>query len=240
VVDDTVTAVRVEIDPSIGSTITVKGSDEFVARVQADLAMLAASPTGQQMLVALDEAAIASQQDGGHFNIGANDGNLVTIVEWDQDSARTSAESGPDALEDEDGPDSGTDVEISYKPRLIHLTRSQNGQDTWIPPVVVLYHELAHAVSFVTGNGETGVYGGPGVDGDLAVPEVERQASGLPVDHDDDPSTPEQVAPQQPIVLTENGLRRELGIPDRTSYENRPQGEEPVPAPPVPPGTIPS
>jgi hypothetical protein len=46
----------------------------------------------------------------------------------------------------------------------------------------------------------------------------ERQAVGLPVDHDGDPSTPEQVDPDHPITYTENGLRREMGLPDRTTY----------------------
>jgi hypothetical protein len=46
----------------------------------------------------------------------------------------------------------------------------------------------------------------------------ERQAVGLPVDHDGDPNTPPIVDPDHPIEYTENGLRRELGLPDRATY----------------------
>ena len=238
--DDTVTAVLIEIDPTMGSTITVEGSDEFVARVEADLAMLASSPTGQQMLVALDDAAIASQQDGGIFNSGANDGNLVTIVEAEGYESEAHGESGPDATEDEDGPDSGTDVEIRYAVRYAVLVRPQGGPDSWMPPIGSLYHEMAHAFSLTTGNGEEGDYAGPGIDGQIPTSDIERQAVGLPVDHDGDPTTPEVPAPQQPEALTENALRTELGIPLRTSYQHRPEVENPEYVPPALPSTAPS
>lgn len=50
------------------------------------------------------------------------------------------------------------------------------------------------------------------------VPNLEREAAGLPIDDDFDPSTPDRIAPQHPYELTENGLRSELGSPHRTEY----------------------
>src|SRR5678815_3904729 len=44
----------VAYDPSLGSSITVNGSDEYRERVMADIEFLRSSPTGQQMLRAFD------------------------------------------------------------------------------------------------------------------------------------------------------------------------------------------
>jgi hypothetical protein len=52
----------------------------------------------------------------------------------------------------------------------------------------------------------------------------ERQAVGLPVDHDSDPGTPDRPADQvvdHPAALTENALRREMGYPDRPGYRHK-------------------
>ena len=83
------------------------------------------------------------------------------------------------------------------------------------PPIVGLYHELAHVYDHEYGTGADGTYTGtdnPGVAND------EREAVGLPIDHDDDPSTPDQLDPDHPWDLTENGLREELGVAPRTQY----------------------
>ena len=59
------------------------------------------------------------------------------------------------------------------------------------PPITVLYHELAHVYDYAHGTGRGRLHrpGQPGVD------NAERVAVGLPIDHDKDPSTPDQLDP---------------------------------------------
>jgi hypothetical protein len=81
--------------------------------------------------------------------------------------------------------------------------------------VVVLYHELAHVEDQFAGTKAPGTYHGPDNPG---VPNREREAVGLPIDDDRDPSTMDRLDSDHPFVLTENGLRAELGLPARLAY----------------------
>ena len=83
------------------------------------------------------------------------------------------------------------------------------------PPITVLYHELAHVYDFVHGTTAEGVYTGPD---NPDVDNAERVAVGLPIDHDNNPSTPDQGDPRHPYDYTENGLRDELGTPRAPRY----------------------
>ncbi|MEU4649445.1 M91 family zinc metallopeptidase [Nocardia fluminea] len=49
----------------------------------------------------------------------------------------------------------------------------------------------------------------------------ERVAVGLPIDHDNNPSTPEQVVTEHPTALTENAMRAEVGLPLREHYDHQ-------------------
>jgi hypothetical protein len=69
----------------------------------------------------------------------------------------------------------------------------------------------------VTGTGLDGDYNGADLN-NTGVDNVERQAVGLAVDHDGDPSTPEQTVDGHPIELTEHGLRDELNLELRPFY----------------------
>ena len=130
----------------------------------------------------------------------------------------------------------GDDVTVSYNPAF----QSRFGGTEASPPVTILFHELAHAWNMTSGNGISGTYenGDDAVDsrvfrtrtvvdadGNVTVQRIyisntERQAVGLPVDHDGDPRTPERLVPWHPGELTENGLRRELGLETREFYLN--------------------
>ncbi|WP_202845330.1 M91 family zinc metallopeptidase [Luteimonas saliphila] len=198
------TVVNVEIDPQVGSTVTVEGSDAFVQRVQADIEFLRGSPNGQRMLAEFDDTA-------------ATRGNSVTIKEL-------SNEHNGFAMPAEDGvtwadvqitngrAGRGVDTDIRYNPSF-HM-------DAFPAPVVVLYHEMSHAYNFANGTLQPGNYNGPDL-ADRGISNSERQAVGLettaaPFDFDGDPATPPTTA--NPDHLTENGLREELGLPDRPSY----------------------
>lgn len=198
------TVVNVEIDPEVGHSIEVTGSDAFRQRVEAEMDFFRASPNGQQMLAEFDKAAEAK-------------GNSVTIRELANEHNGYAATYSNDADIVNGRPGAGGDVDIVYNPTF-HM-------DAFPAPSVVLYHEMSHAYNGVNGTFLGGNYNGDGPDGPTdqrpGVANAERQAVGLettatPFDFDGDPSTPPTT--HNPIHLTENGIRREMGMPDRPSY----------------------
>jgi len=94
------------------------------------------------------------------------------------------------------------------------------------PPIIGLFHELAHVYDFLNQTGASGVHQDPndpdwvtGEDGTPAgAANDERAAVGLPIDHDGDPTTPHRIDPDHPYELTENALRDEMAIPPRRRY----------------------
>ena len=198
------TVVNVEIDATAGSSIRVQGSDAFVQRVEAELEFLRSSPNGQRMLAEFDATA-------------ASKGNTVTIKELSNEHNGYAMPANDDATWPDvqitngvAGP--GVQTDIRYNPSF-HM-------DAFPAPVVVLYHEMSHAYNFVNGSLQPGNYSGPDA-ADRGISNSERQAVGLdttaaPFDFDGDPATPPTTA--NPDHLTENGLREELGLPDRPSY----------------------
>jgi uncharacterized protein YukE len=103
----------------------------------------------------------------------------------------------------------GTNSVINYNTRLDDFRGA--------PPVVVLYHEFAHVYDYMNDTFDPTPYSGDDTV-DHGVKQGERQASGLPIDHDHDPSTPEVIDPDHDFGLTENGLRDEMGLPNRDHY----------------------
>jgi Ca2+-binding RTX toxin-like protein len=90
------------------------------------------------------------------------------------------------------------------------------------PPVVTLFHELAHVYDFTHGTFNPQAYNGASgrdVDGyGNPVTNYERQATGLPIDDDGDPVTANRIDPRHPVQLTENGLRAEMHLAHRDTY----------------------
>jgi hypothetical protein len=205
-VDGAERTVTVELK-DVGGYIKVEGSPEFVERVQADLDMLRSSPRGQMMLEALDQGHHNSRSSmadapviGGFFN----QGDTLTIREYAPppgagDNSFAHADTDPDTK--------GRQLGVDYMPTFDTLYDG--------PPVTILYHELAHVYDFTNETLAPGTYTGADNPG---VPNLEREAAGLPIDHDNDPSTPNQIYPQHPFDYTENGLRDEMGAPDRPRY----------------------
>lgn len=192
--------VNVVLDGKLGTQgVKVEGSEAFRQRVEAEIEFLRSSPNGQQMLAEFDRAAA--------------DGNTVTIRELANEQNGYAQTLGRGNAEISNGKaGEGSDVIISYNPSF-HM-------DAFPAPVVVLYHEMSHAYNGVNGTFQPGTYRGTGPDNGQ-VPNAERQAVGLetsaqPFDFDGNPNTP--ATTHNPIELTENGLRRELGLPDRPSY----------------------
>ena len=194
--DDSTTAehvVHVEITDA-GSRIRIEGSDEFRERVQDDLDTLRSLPNGSQMLAEMDDLTRGLFQD--------------TIV-----------------IREETDPDSGNSVtyrgrvwmthEIHYKPHGLESVDER-------PPVVGLFHEMAHVYDHGNGVAADGNYEGSDTH-DHGVENDERQATGLTVTEDGFwpwDETTERMHPDHPFELTENGLRDALGLPRREHYRD--------------------
>lgn len=195
-------ATFIEIDPD--------SSDEFRERVQADLDMLRASPAGQRMLAEMDDVHNDSEAIAADWPVLggiAYQGNSLTISEGESNTAsyRTNWHLGET-------------YEITYNP-----ARGESSDQR--PPVAGLYHELAHIYDYGNNTSADGRYENPndpdrtvedgrvvGVDND------EREAVGLPIDHDSDPATPERIYPDHPYEYTENAFRDEMGWDRREKY----------------------
>ncbi len=180
----------------LGAAIHVQGSPEFKARVEADLEFLRSSPDGQQMLATFDRGHAA--------------GHELTIVEYQDPRNPDNSATQP----------VGDDALILYNPHLDDIRPNDGSTLLEGPPVAVLYHEMAHADDIMNDTFAPGVYTGAddlGRDGQ-GVPNLEREAAGLPIDGDNNPATPPQLYDRHPYQLTENGLRDEMGAPHREAY----------------------
>ncbi len=65
---------------------------------------------------------------------------------------------------------------------------------------MIPFHEFAHSYNMVTGTGVSGTYNDSDVNNACTVENTERQATGLPLDHDGNSRTPEQLADQLPTA----------------------------------------
>jgi hypothetical protein len=200
-------AVHLEPKPVGNSGVVVQGSAQFVQRVNDDLRLLLSSPTGQRLLAQLERAALHS-------------GHPVTIHEFyprlnGQFVPVPGTESWPFIDNNQPG-------KPSYGGNIWYNTTDIR---PGTPSIVTLFHELCHAYNHVSGTllrGESP----DGIDGAQPrdwVNNHELQAVGLPTsappfDFDHDPSTPPTTT--NPPAFSENGLRKELGLPPRKQYRN--------------------
>ncbi len=193
------TVVHIAIDPALGRSVRIEGTEAFVSRVQADIDMLRASPNGQQMLAEFDQAAAS--------------GHVVTIREL-QNEQNGYASMVPGYIRNgQAGP--ATDVTISYNPQFF--------VEDLPAPSVILYHEMSHAFNGVTGTFMPGAFTGTATPDDArdaaaGVPNLERQAVGLPSSHPEYDYGNGRVTSSNPQALTENGMRGEMGFEQRPSY----------------------
>ncbi|ASV37206.1 hypothetical protein CI807_13755 [Pseudomonas sp. NS1(2017)] len=200
---------------NVGKTgIKIEGSPEFKQRVEDDLEMLRASPSGQQMLKEFDASTnnigvplniIEVESEDNSFYMGRNS-------HFDQ-KVKDGIE--PHSAED---PDLGvikngvrgtplTHGALQYNRSYVNNGTHKNH------PVSYLYHEMSHAY-----NGRNGTVL-PGTTENEA--NIERQAVGLPTDatpfdFDNDPATPP--TDTNPDPFNENALHQEMGESLRTRY----------------------
>lgn len=192
--------------PDTTSWIKIEGSDEFVARVQSDLDFLNQTENGRAMLERLRFNFLKLNVEGGMWDIlNGNPAETLKISEYSPE------------IFDERNSFAQWDNTVLYQPSIDDFRGA--------PPVVVLQHELAHIYDFTSDNFNSSDYVGadpidaaPLRDG-THIRVGERQAAGLPIDHDNDPATPEIIDPNHPFEITENGLRDELKLKPRDHYQ---------------------
>ncbi|MEO1336718.1 MAG: type III secretion system effector protein [Myxococcota bacterium] len=170
-------------------------SPEFRARVESDIEALRSLPSGRQLLRDLDAT-------GRTTTITETTGFPEAGYTTPGDRFRVPDPANPGSFVN--GP--GTDATVRYNPNVDSVPTAQAWGD--FPPIVGLFHELVHAED--AGNGA--MY--PGNDPITGERRRERQAVGLPIDHDGNPATPTI----QPNTNSENGLRDELNLERRTQY----------------------
>ncbi len=198
-------AVHLEPRALAHSGITVQGSAQFIERVNDDLRLLLGSPTGQRLLGELERASLVS-------------GLPITIHEfYPKPNGQFTPDPTSAAWPFIDNNKAGRP---SYGGKVWYNTTDvQPGT----PSIINLFHELCHAYNHVTG---TLLRGDSldGIDGTrrrYPVNNPELQAVGLPTgappfDFDQNPDTPSTTTNPEPF--SENGLRKELGLPPRKQY----------------------
>lgn len=200
---------QVEISDAGHKAFKVEGSDKFKQQTQDDLEFFRNSPVAQTMLTELDQAA--------EFN-----SSPVILRET---TARTNYSFANHFTREHDKQLKEYD-DLAESPLIgfIHgntkgsaaTGAAINNNPGFIfrePPVISLYHEMAHAY-----NGAHGTFL-PGQTEEE--PNLERQAVGLEThapafDFDNDPTTPPTTT--NPKAFTENALREETGFARRNSY----------------------
>lgn len=194
------TVVTIDLSEAVGKTLKVEGSPEFIELVEADLEMFRSSNIGRGMLKSLDETGqtITIRQTTG--------GDSATFVDRDVPGK-------PQPWYDDATGKKGSSVEgmVNYNPQDITLGTTE------FQPSVKLFHELGHNWDYTHGTLRRGTYSGTDTD-DHGMNVRERVATGLPIDHDNNPNTPEIIDPLHPKQFTENGLREEMGLPKREHY----------------------
>ena len=216
--DDTVHAetwVVIEYDPNLGSYINVVGSPEFIARVQSDLDFMRSDTEGQHLLQQLEDDYNNSQQwtpgdqRAGLFIVETSDENGYALPGWSSWFG-----SSPHVVEYNPG------WNFNYDP--------DRPDTTYVPPIIVLYHELGHVYQFGSGTAADGEYTSYDFNGyaeDYSSPRqnLEPQNVGLPYDkngdgiiNSDDAALPDPTGHDPRI--TENNMRDHLGYQLRLKY----------------------
>lgn len=200
---------KVNISNAGHKALKIEGSSKFKQQTQDDLEFFRNSPTAQKMLSELDRAA---ERNGSPITI------RETTVRPNYTFTNNFTREHDKQLKEYDdlaeSPQLGfihgntkgsvaTGAKIHNNPGLIFRE----------PPVISLYHEMAHAY-----NGANGTFL-PGKTADE--PNPERQAVGVETnapafDFDNDPSTPPTTT--NPNPFNENALREETGTARRDAY----------------------
>lgn len=197
--------------PELQAGFVIKGSAEFIQRVEDDMALLRLSPIGQQMLAAM--SAIA-HRNGAPVTLVEDLVDLGSGYVYGSQELKTlfGYERAPIVGDDPkwgfmvDGvPGSWADrAEISYNRSAVDTIAGVT-----YASITTIYHEMVHAWNAANGSALAGTTAKE-YDGKTDhVPNSELQAVGLS-------TLPENSI--NPKAFTENALNEEMGKPPRTQY----------------------
>ena len=207
---------------NLGSSVKIEGDAEFKTRVESDLETMKALPSGIKMLEELDKT-----------------GKTITIkaLNWGEKNgyAKEVDESKSYYLPNGET-NTGSDVIISYNPSHRHANIKKSTDE--LPPLGVLFHEMAHAYNMATGTMLVACWA-DSVTGNDRARALEYQAVGLEIknligtrdgiDHvlfqqDSTPVTSPMIHPDgtvsynNPKGISENDLRADLNLAPRIEY----------------------
>lgn len=203
----------------------VTGTPAYVTRVEQDLDRLASTHAGGGLLDALHDAhahqgPVLSAPAEPMSRSSAIQRTLHPELTWQDPTGENPPLEVVRSHRTLAHPE-GTSNDLGVGATSYQLTYDYDRSDiAWrgqIPSEVTLQHELAHLYDVLNHTRRPGEYHGVDLV-DIGQAIRERQAVGLPIDHDLDPTTPEIIDPNHPYWLTENGLRFELGLPVRQHY----------------------
>ncbi len=213
----------VEIDELLADSNIQLGSPDpdFWIRLDSDLTTLRSFPAGQDLLAKIAESELTVIVRPHEDPRGIS--QIEPLGEGNQGHLRPNGEPGA-------GEHALIDYGIVASDKLEEVPE--------LIPLVELGHELVHASDLLNGTGDPGnsveldqngqALLDPTTGEPVITPDGELQAVGLPYDRDgnlddypwfgdNEPSGPEDLELGRQTV-TENALRRDLGIPDRTNY----------------------
>ena len=180
---------------NLGHSVKIDGDDDFKMRVESDKEALKATQSGQKLLSELDN----SNHTVTIHKIDINNGYQQPAKSEDYDKQFVT----PDGKRGE-----GADSEISYNPSY---NGPANGR-----PINVLFHEGVHAYNAATGTMQQGTQ--IQEDG-YEAKKLERQDVGLSVENGTSVKHPDgTVTTGNPDGLTENSIRKDLGLDKREIY----------------------
>ncbi len=200
----------------VGNALVIMGDPAFQRNVLSDLSAIAQTPTGAELLAALNAT-----------------GKTVRIVPASKQSSCEASPDDPDSsveayyLEYSDAvkkPGKGTNPTIEYDPKRFGDGPTYDDDDlVWsnVPAAISLAHELIHAYQFTTG---TAIFGDTKNDSRRDPAQAGRfQRAGVPneVRTVGVPKTPYEDGKPQALPFTENKIRSEWKpkpLPKRPYY----------------------
>ncbi|ADD40353.1 Hemolysin-type calcium-binding region [Stackebrandtia nassauensis DSM 44728] len=186
--------------------IKIEGSEEFQDRMRADLDMLGSSPDGGKFL----ESLHAKIDEGRHDWLPGEE--EIVFKEMD---GRSNASQGPFPA---------SDSVIEFDPD--DFTHGGSGYES----TSIVKHELAHTWDQIHDKMQGGFYESdtdPDTENGLAVPNAERQATGLNYDYTGDGVPDDVRSPDNPhpYEFTQNSFNEETG---RDPLDHYSSGEQPT------------
>lgn len=175
---------------AVPENFKIEGGEAYQERVSCDLDSLANLEIGQKML-----------------NTIAQTGKEVTIKETDWGNQCAGGSEGY-LKDDHRTPGQGVSSTITYNRATVALKSDAAWKER--PPMVGLYHEMAHSYNYATGTMDNWAYEADGrpATGPYGTVGAEFQAVGLDCRN----------TPANPEGLTENAMRAELGLVRRDRY----------------------